>query len=101
MAKIAIVATIEVAQERRDEFRDLLMSHRTRCLRDEPGTLQFAVLAPRESDTAVLTCEIYRDDAAFAVHRHGPSLAQSREETAKMFTCVSVNRCSLVESSVG
>ena len=50
MLKLAIVATIEVAPERRDR----LMGHRGRCLKDEPGTLQFEVLAPREDDTKVL-----------------------------------------------
>ena len=42
------------------------------------------VLAPRDGDTKVLVYEVYRDDAAFEVHRSGPSLAQWREETAGM-----------------
>ena len=46
MPKLAIVATIEVAPERRDQLLPLLMAHRGRCLKDEPGTLQFDVLAP-------------------------------------------------------
>ena len=41
MPKLAIVATIEVAPERRDQLLLLLMAHRARCLKDEPGTLQF------------------------------------------------------------
>ena len=52
--------------------------------KDELGTLQMEVLAPREADTKVLVYEVYRDDAAFDVHRSGPSLAQWREETAGM-----------------
>ena len=39
MPKLAIVATIEVAPERRDQLLPLLMAHRGRCL-------QFDVLAP-------------------------------------------------------
>ena len=54
MPKLAIVATIEVAPARRDQLLPLLMAHRGRCLKDEPGTLQFEVLVPREDDTKVL-----------------------------------------------
>jgi len=50
------------------------------------------VLVPREADTKVLVYEVYRDDAAFDVHRSGPSLAQWREETAGMIAKFSVTR---------
>ena len=75
MPKLAIVATIEVAPERRDQLLPLLMGHRGRCLKDEPGTLQFEVLAPREDDTKVLLYEVYRDDASFDVHLTGRTLS--------------------------
>ena len=97
MPKLAIVATIEVAPGRRDEFLPLLMAHRARCLKDEPGTLQFDPLVPRDDDTKVLLYEVYQDDAAFDVHRNGPSLARWREETAGMIVKFSVTRCTLVE----
>jgi quinol monooxygenase YgiN len=47
-------------------------------MQDEPGTLQFEVLAPREDDTKVLLYEVYRDDAAFDVHFNGPSISRAR-----------------------
>jgi quinol monooxygenase YgiN len=74
------------------------MAHKDRCLKDEPGTLQMEVLAPREDHTKVLVYEVYGDDAAFDVHRSGPSLAQWREETAGMIARFSVTRCTPVES---
>jgi quinol monooxygenase YgiN len=67
-------------------------------LPDEPGTLQMEVLAPRDNDTKVLVYEVYRDDAAFEVHRIGPSLAQWREERAGTIVKFSVTRCTPVES---
>ena len=97
MAKLAIVGTIEVAPGRRDQLLPLLTAHRARCLKDEPGTLQFEVLAPREDDTKVLLYEVYQDDAAFNVHRNGPSIAQWREETAGMIVKISGTRCTLVD----
>ena len=90
MPKLAIVATIEVAPERRDRLLPLLMGHRGRCLKDEPGTLQFEVLAPREDDTKVLLYEVYRDDASFDVHLNGP-------EAAGMILKLYGTRCLLVE----
>ena len=74
------------------------MAHKARCLRDEPGTVQMEVLAPREDDTKVLVYEVYREDAAFDAHRTGPSLAQWREEPAGMIARFSVTRCKPVES---
>ena len=97
MSKLAIVATIEVAPERRDQLLPLLMAHRTRCLKDEPGTLQFEVLVSREDDTKVLLYEVYRDDAAFDAHLNGPDIERVREEAAGMILNLYGTRCLLVE----
>jgi (4S)-4-hydroxy-5-phosphonooxypentane-2,3-dione isomerase len=97
MSKLAIVASIEVPPGRTDQLLPLLMAHRARCLKDEPGTLQFEVLAPHEEDAKLLSYEVYRDDAAFDVHRNGPSIARFREETAGMNLKIYVTRCALVE----
>jgi (4S)-4-hydroxy-5-phosphonooxypentane-2,3-dione isomerase len=71
MPKLAIVATIDVAPGRRDQFLRLLMAHKVRCLKDEPGTPQFEVMVPREDNAKVLQYEVYRDDAAFDTHFNG------------------------------
>jgi (4S)-4-hydroxy-5-phosphonooxypentane-2,3-dione isomerase len=97
MPKLAIIGTLEVAPERRDEVLPLLMAHRARCLKDEPGTLQFEVLVPREDDTKVLLYEVYRDHAAFNVHWNGTSVARLREEATGMIVKVSGTRCALAE----
>ena len=99
MTKLAIVATIEVAPGRRDQLLPLLMAHRARCLKDEPGTLQFEVLAPREDedDTKVLLYELYQDDAAFDIYLNGPSIARVREETAAMILKLYGTRCALIQ----
>ena len=83
MSKFANVVTIEVAPGRRDQVVTLLLAHKAR-LKDEPGTLQFEVLLPKDDDTKVRVYEMYRDAAAFEVHLNGPSLAQWKEETAGM-----------------
>jgi (4S)-4-hydroxy-5-phosphonooxypentane-2,3-dione isomerase len=97
MLKLAIVATIEVAQGRRDEFLPLLVAHRARCLKDEPGTLQFEALVPRDDETKVLLYEVYQDDAAFDVHFNGPSITRLRKEAAGMIVKIQGTRCNLSE----
>ncbi len=81
MSQLAIVATAEIAAGRIDEALPIFMAHRERCLRDEPGTLQFDVLRPREGDNKILLYEVYTDDAAFKAHWEGASVARVRQDT--------------------
>ena len=97
MAKLGNVVTIEVAPGRRDQVVALLMAHKARCLKDEPGTVQFEVLLPKDDDTKVRVYEMYRDAAAFEVHLNAPSLAQWKEETAGMVVKLHGVRCAVVD----
>jgi len=96
MSKFANVVTIEVAPGRRDQVVALLLAHKAR-LKDEPGTLQFEVLVPKDDDTKVRVYEMYRDTAAFEEHLNGPSLAQWKEETAEMVVKLHGVRCVVVD----
>jgi (4S)-4-hydroxy-5-phosphonooxypentane-2,3-dione isomerase len=97
MPKFATVGTIEVAPGRRDQLLPLLVAHKSRCLKDEPGTLQFEILLPKDEDTKVLLYEVYRDDAAFEVHRKGPSFTRWREETDGMVLRLYGTRCAVLD----
>ena len=97
MPRLAIVVTIEVALGRRDQVLSSLVAHKARCLKDEPGTLQFEVLVPKDDDTKALSYEVYRDDAAFEAHRNGASLAQWREETAGTVVKLYGTRCTVLD----
>jgi len=81
MAKLAIVGTVEIAPGRMDEALPLLKAHRERCLKDEPGSLQFEILKPRDKDDTILLYEVYSDDAAFKAHWEGPLVARAQAET--------------------
>ena len=97
MSKLAILGTVEVAPDQRNHVLSLLVAHRARCLRDEPGTLQFEIMLPREDESRIRLYELYQDDDAFEVHRSGTSIAQWREETAGMVVTVHVTHCDLAE----
>ena len=96
MPKFANVVTIEVAPGHRDQVVTLLLAHKAR-LKDEPGTLQFEVLLPKDEDTKVLSFEMYRDAAAFEVDLKGPSLAQLLKETAGMVMKLHGVRCAVMD----
>src|SRR5262245_7775200 len=97
MAKFANLVMIEVALGRRDEILPLLAAHKARCLKDEPGNLQFEILLPKDDDTKILSYEVYLDDAAFEIHRNGRSLAQLREEITGIVVKLHGTRCSVVD----
>ena len=73
-----------------------LAAHKAR-LKDEPGTLQFEILLPKDDDTKVFLYEMYRDADAFEVHLNGPSFAQWRRETAVMVAQLHGVRCTDVD----
>jgi quinol monooxygenase YgiN len=97
MPKLAIIGNLEIAPGSLDRILPLLMAHRSRCLADEPGTLQFEVLLPHDDQTKVLIYEVYKDDAAFAAHWNGPSTNRLREQAAEMIVRVTGTRCALSE----
>ena len=97
MSKLAVIGTVEVTAGRREELLPLLKAHGDRCLRDEPGTLQFQVLVPREDNARLLVFEVYRDDDAFEAHRNAASIARFREESSGMFSTIRVTRCTPVD----
>ena len=97
MPELIIIGTIEVTAGRREELLPLLRAHGVRCVRDEPGTLRFQVLVPRDDETKLLAIEAYRDDDAFEVHRNAASRARFREEAAGMFGEIRATRCTPVD----
>jgi quinol monooxygenase YgiN len=97
MAKLAIIATIEIVPGRRAEVVPLLMAHRERSLNGEPGTLEFEVLLPHDEDNKVLLYELYKDTAAFEEHRNAASIPRFREESSGMVAKISGARCALSE----
>ena len=80
MSKLAIIGTIQVKPGTRDSVLAAVLAHRERCLRDEPGTLQFEVLVPKDDDAKLMLYEVYTDAAAFKAHWNGASVKTAREQ---------------------
>jgi quinol monooxygenase YgiN len=84
MAQLVIMGRAEAPAEHLEDVLALLKAHRDRCLRDEPGTLKFELLRPRDEAGAILLHEVYQDEAAFETHRSGASITRFRKEAAEM-----------------
>ena len=97
MAKQANIGVIELVPGSRERFLPMLMAHRARCLDEEPGTLQFEVLSPRDDDAKVLLYQVYTDDAAFDAHWNGASMARIGKEAEGLVVSVTGTRCALSE----
>ena len=95
MAKLAIFVELKFAAGLRDQILPLLSSHRARCLRDEPGTLQFELLIPHEDETKLIVYEVYENDAAFELHRTSPSITQWRAQSAHFAMKGDLTKCAL------
>jgi quinol monooxygenase YgiN len=93
MAKLAVIGTIEVQPGARAEVLRAVLAHRDRCLKDEPGTLQFEVLVPSEDSAKLMLYELYADNAAFSAHMHGTSMAKVREEVGAKVVGLTGIRC--------
>ncbi|WP_454732828.1 MULTISPECIES: putative quinol monooxygenase [Cupriavidus] len=63
----AVVVTIEVLPEKRNAFRDAILTNAAQSLAIEPGCFTFDVLES-PTEPAFLLYEIYRDAAAFKDH---------------------------------
>ena len=96
MAKLVIIGTIEVVPGKRDQVLVALAAHKARCLEEEPGSLAFEIMIPHDDETRVLLYEVYRDDAAFEVHRAGASIGRFREDTASAVAAIHITRCDLL-----
>jgi len=94
--EVAIIATIEVDPASRNDLVPILMRHRERCLRDEPGTIAFEVLVPEKETDRLMLYERYKDKAAFDAHWNGKSLAIAKAAAGPRLKKISGVVCATV-----
>ena len=93
MGTLAVIGTIEVQPGTRAEVLRAVIAHRERCLKDEPGTLQFEVLVPSAEPDKLMLYEVYADSAAFSAHFKGTSMAKVREEIGSKVVSLTGIQC--------
>ena len=101
--KLAIVATMEIAPGRMDEFLPLVLAHRARCLRDEPGTLGFECLRVRGNPNGLMLYELMsmtRHLTSIRMARRSSVFSRSRREWSSASLTSSCARQSMVQAKL-
>jgi quinol monooxygenase YgiN len=75
MSQIAVLVKIAAAEGKRDEVLAVL-GRLVEAAQDEPGTLQYVVLADAGDADTILTYELYADQAALDAHASSPTMAE-------------------------
>jgi len=95
MSKLALIVTVEFEPGLKDEVLQALLTHRERCLKEEPGTLLYEVLVPLEEPAKLLLFELYSDSSAFSAHTAGRSIAHYRDDVRGKIRSVTSYKCSV------
>ena len=75
----AIVATIQLKPEFRDQFVDALVDNAKGSVKNELGCLRFDVVQDLEDSNRIHVYEVYRDQAAIDTHRQGPEFLKMHD----------------------
>jgi (4S)-4-hydroxy-5-phosphonooxypentane-2,3-dione isomerase len=92
VSKFKVLGSVAFVAGAREQLLAILSAHRTRSLADEPGTLAFEVLVPREHDTTLYVYEEYTDEEAFQTHLNGSSFGRVVTEAAGIITELKTGR---------
>jgi quinol monooxygenase YgiN len=92
MSQVNILGTVEFVAGTREQLLTAIDAHRARSLADEPGTLQFEILIPRDQETTIYLYEAYADEQAFEAHLNGSSFGRVAAETADIITALTTSR---------
>lgn len=96
MGKIALIVSFTLKPGARAEFLEIIRSHASRTLEHEEGCLHFDVCVPGEGpENVVWLYELYRDEAAFEVHKASPILAETRTRYGDLIDSRSLTVCSV------
>jgi autoinducer 2-degrading protein len=74
----ALVVSLQVKPDRREQFLKAAEDDSTCSVRDEPGCLRFDVLEDRADANHFYFYEVYKDDEAFKAHATMPHYARWR-----------------------
>lgn len=99
MSKVALSVTIYFDITYKSEILSALLAHRERCLREEPGTIQFEVLDPVDDPSKLFIFELYKDNESLAAHSAGPSITRFREEVKNKILDLKVYKCLLAHET--
>jgi quinol monooxygenase YgiN len=94
---LALVVSLRVKPDLRDQFLAAAEDDSTCSVRDEPGCLRFDVLQDNADPNRFYFYEVYQDDAAFQAHTQAPHYFRWREAAQRVLADPSdAQRCTLL-----
>jgi quinol monooxygenase YgiN len=78
---LVLLVTVHVKPEHVAEFLDVTRHNAEHAVKEEPGCLRFDVIQDRDDPNCFRFYEVYRDEAALAVHRQMPHFKRYIETT--------------------
>lgn len=76
---IALIVSLRVKPDLRDQFLQAVEDNALCTVRDEPGCLRFDVLEDKAEENHFLFAELYQDDDAIEQHRQTPHYRRWQE----------------------
>jgi len=99
MAKVALIVDFQLKPGTWDKFDPIIRAHATGTKQDEPGCEQFDVLQPeidgKPDHSRVMLVEVYKDEAAFAIHAASQRLVNTRAAYADLIEGRTISRCTV------
>lgn len=93
----ALVVSVHVKPEKRDQFLAVIEDDAICSVRDEPGCVRFDVLQDNADPNHFFFYEVYHDEAAFQAHGQTPHLARWRQASEEVLSQpTSATRCATV-----
>jgi len=90
----ALVVSLHVKPDKRDQFLQAAEDDSTCSVRDEPGCLRFDVLEDTADENHFFFYEVYRDEDAFKAHGQAPHFARWRAAAEEVLAQpTSATRC--------
>ncbi len=79
----ALVVSLKVKPDKREQFLAAAQDDSTCSVRDEPGCVRFDVLQDASDENHFFFYEVYQDDAAISQHRTMPHYARWSKAAAE------------------
>ena len=95
MPKIAIIVQFNIKDGQKDAFLDIMRAHAAKTMETEDGCERFDVMTAADGSPTVFLCEVYKDDAAFDLHRNQPRMKDVQASYKDLIVDRSLTVCHL------
>lgn len=97
MRKRVVIATVKVEPGKMDEYVPLVRVLRDRSVAEQPGTLQWDILIPRDQENVLKAFNIFSDEEAISAFENGAPMKWINEAAEGMVREITVEHFDLLD----